>query len=74
MSENQEVIEKIMTDNRLSWKAKGIFLYATYFINEDFITCQLFDKSVDDKNSVYEGLKELETFGYIDEINNEEDI
>lgn len=56
----------ICTDNRLSWKAKGIWLYA--FSRKDdwtFYLCDLIKQSTDGKDSVSAGLKELEKCGYL---------
>lgn len=56
----------ICRDNRLSWKAKGIWLYA--FSNRDswtFYLSDLINQSTDGKDSVNAGLKELEKYGYL---------
>lgn len=56
----------ICTDNRLSWKAKGIWLYA--FSRKDdwsFYLSDLVKQSIDGKDSVSAGLKELENCGYL---------
>lgn len=56
----------ICTDSRLSWKAKGIWLYA--FSRPDdwtFYLCDLVKQSTDGKDSVSAGLKELEKAGYL---------
>jgi hypothetical protein len=56
----------ICTDKRLSWKAKGIFLYA--FSRPDYWQFHLSDiinQSQDKEKSVRAGLKELELCGYL---------
>ena len=56
----------IVKDNRLSWKAKGIWLYA--FSRPDdwtFYVSDLINQSTDGKDAVYAGLKELEECGYL---------
>ncbi len=57
----------ICKDKRLSWKAKGIWLYA--FSRKDNWTFNLVDlinQSTDGKDSVSAGLKELEKCGYLE--------
>lgn len=56
----------ICKDSRLSWKAKGIWLYA--FSRPDdwsFHTNDLINQSTDGEDSVRSGLKELENTGYL---------
>ncbi len=56
----------ICKDNRLSYKAKGIWLYA--FSRPDdwtFIIEDLINQSTDGRDSVRTGLKELENAGYL---------
>ncbi len=56
----------ICKDNRLSWKAKGIWLYA--FSRPDdwvFNLTDLIRQSTDGRESVTSGLKELEESGYL---------
>lgn len=56
----------IIKDKRLSWKAKGIWLYA--FSRPDDWTFRLNDlikQSTDKKHSVNEGIKELQNCGYL---------
>lgn len=56
----------ICKDSRLSWKAKGIWLYA--FSRPDdwtFRECDLINQSTDGRDSVRAGLKELQEFGYL---------
>ena len=56
----------IIKDSRISWKAKGIWLYA--FSRPDdwtFILQDIINQSTDGKDSVTAGLKELENFGYL---------
>ncbi len=56
----------IVKDNRLSWKAKGIWLYA--FSRPDdwvFHINDLVNQSTDGRDAVRAGLKELEESGYL---------
>jgi len=56
----------ICKDNRLSWKAKGIWLYA--FSRPDdwvFYTSDLEKHATDGRDSVRRGLRELEEYGYL---------
>lgn len=66
-SKNYTVINNtICTDKRLSWKAKGIWLYA--FSRPDdwvFHLNDLINQSTDGKESVRSGIKELEKAGYL---------
>lgn len=56
----------IVTDNRLSWKAKGIWLYAFSRPNDwQFHENDLINRSADARHSVRSGLKELEQVGYL---------
>lgn len=69
-NKNYTVINNfICTDKRISFKAKGIWLYA--FSRPDdwsFNTTDLVNQSVDGRDSVYSGLRELETFGYLERV------
>ena len=56
----------IASDKNLSWKAKGIWLYA--FSRPDdwkFYMNDLIQKSTDGERSLIAGLKELEEYGYL---------
>jgi len=56
----------ICKDNRLSWKAKGIWLYAFSRPDDwEFNLSDLLNQATDGKDSVYAGLKELEKYGYL---------
>jgi len=64
----------ICNDDRLSYRAKGIWMYAfsrpddwTFHLND------LINKSTDGRDSVQAGLKELEKFGYLKRIQNKDD-
>jgi hypothetical protein len=64
----------ICEDNRLSWKAKGLWLYA--FSRPDdwqFRMSDICKRATDGRDGVRSGLKELEDFGYLhrDQIHNE---
>lgn len=57
----------ICTDKRLTYKAKGIWLYAfSRPDNWEFYLSDLINQSADGKSSVQSGLKELERFGYLE--------
>jgi hypothetical protein len=63
----------ICRDNRLSWKAKGIWLYA--FSRPDdwhFHFSDLMNQSTDGESSLRAGLKELEDCGYLIRIRNKD--
>ena len=60
------VCNYITKDKRLSWKAKGIWLYAFSRPNDwVFHTNDLMNQSTDGRDSVRAGLKELENCGYL---------
>lgn len=66
--ENPYVIvnKTILKEKQMSWKAKGIWLYA--FSRPDdwtFRLCDLLKQSSDGKDSVTSGLHELEKYGYL---------
>ena len=53
-------------DNRLSWKAKGLYLYLVsrpdgwnYYVQD------IINRSKDGRDAVQSGLKELEDYGYL---------
>lgn len=66
-NKNYTVINNtIAKDKNLSWRAKGIWLYA--FSRPDdwtFYLKDLINQSTDGRDSVRKGLKELEKFGYL---------
>ena len=56
----------IVSDERISWKAKGLWLYAFSRPNDwQFYVSDLIKRSIDGKESVKSGLKELEKYGYL---------
>ena len=56
----------IVKDNRISWKAKGLWLYAFSRPNDwKFYLSDLVKQSTDGRDSVYKGLHELEKHGYL---------
>ena len=60
------VNKSICEDNRLSWKAKGIWLYAfSRFDDWSFTIADIINRSTDGKDAVTSALKELEKFGYL---------
>lgn len=63
----------ICTDNRLSWKAKGIWLYAFSRPDDwEFHIDDLLKQSCDGRDSLRSGLNELEKFGYLVRIQKRE--
>lgn len=65
--ENYTVLSNtVIQDERLSWKARGIFayLYAQHE-NWDFYESEVVKHSTDGRASMRAGLKELETYGYL---------
>lgn len=56
----------ICTDKRLSWKAKGIWLYAFSRPDDwDFYLSDIIKQSNDGRDAVKTGLQELEKYGYL---------
>lgn len=56
----------ICKDKRLSWKAKGLWLYAFSRPDDwEFNLTDLINQSTDGKESVSSGIRELEEFGYL---------
>lgn len=56
----------ICKDNRLSWKAKGIWLYAFSRPDDwEFYQKEMMSHSIDGEDSFRSGLKELEKYGYL---------
>lgn len=66
-NKNYTVINNtICTDKRLSWRAKGIWLYAFSRPNDwQFYAADLVNQSTDGRDSVRAALKELEECGYL---------
>lgn len=66
-NKNYTVINNtICTDKRLSWKAKGIWMYAFSRPDDwEFNVTDLSNQSTDGKDSVSSGLKELVATGYL---------
>ena len=57
---------KIVRDDKLSWKARGIFLYLFSQSDDwDFYETEVVKHSTDGRDSLRSGLKELEDRGYI---------
>lgn len=57
---------KIVRDDKLSWKARGIFLYLFSQSDDwDFYETEVVKHSIDGRDSLRSGLKELEDRGYI---------
>lgn len=61
------MIDKTMlSDNRLSWKAKGILTYLLSKPNDwEVRVTDIIKQSKDGRDAVYSGIKELEQYGYI---------
>lgn len=56
----------VLTDDRLSFKAKGIFAYLQSKPDDwDFSSERIADDAADERDSVRSGLQELEYFGYL---------
>jgi|HubBroStandDraft_4_1064222.scaffolds.fasta_scaffold16069_3 hypothetical protein len=63
----------ICKDDRLSWKAKGIWLYAFSRPDDwEFNIQDLINQSTDGRESVRAGLKELEEHGYLTRVQHRE--
>jgi len=57
---------KVIRDDKLSWKARGIFAYLWSQSDDwNFYETEIVKHSVDGRNSLRTGLKELEKFGYL---------
>ncbi len=53
-------------DKRLSWKAKGLYLYLVSRPDGwDYYVQDIINRSKDGKDAVKSGLKELEEYGYL---------
>lgn len=64
-----QIPNHIIKDERLSWKAKGIYLHLvskppvwSYYVEE------IIKSSKDAKTSVQSGIKELEEYGYLKRV------
>jgi len=56
-------------DNRLTWKAKGIYLYlASKPDNWDYFLNDIISRARDGRVSVQSALKELEKYGYLKRV------
>lgn len=73
-NKNYTVINNtICSDPTLSWKAKGIWLYAFSRMDDwQFNLTDLINRSTDGKESIRAGLKELENAGYLIRIQTRE--
>lgn len=59
------VSNDFLKDNRLSWKAKGIIAYVAMLPDDWVLNMRdLTNRATDGRDSLYSGIKELETFGY----------
>jgi hypothetical protein len=59
----------IADDNRISWRAKGLWFFAFSRRNDwKFYIKDLVNRSTDGKESVRKGLLELEEYGYLERI------
>ncbi len=60
------VSNKVVRDASLSWKARGIFIYLwSQSDNWNFYVSEIERHSVDGRESLQNGLKELENAGYL---------
>lgn len=56
---------EFLKDTRLSWKAKGIIAYVAMLPDDWVLNMRdLVNRSTDGRDSLYSGIKELETYGY----------
>lgn len=61
-----QVANQVLNDNRLSWRAKGIFAYIQSKPEEwDFSSIRMALDAKDGRDSTREGIKELESVGYL---------
>jgi hypothetical protein len=61
------VSNDVISNNKISWKAKGIYSYLK-MIQDVGLTCsisELMGNAKDGKEAVQSGIKELETYGYL---------
>jgi len=66
-----QVSNNPLNDNRLSWKAKGVFAYLYSKPDDwDFSSDRIKNDSSDGRDSLLAGLKELELTGYLHRIKN----
>lgn len=64
----------VVRDSRLSWKARGIFLYLWSQANEwQFYVSEIATHAPDGERSLRTGLKELEQFGYLERTHRHSD-
>ncbi|MFR0771003.1 MAG: helix-turn-helix domain-containing protein [Limosilactobacillus pontis] len=60
------VSNQVVRDDRLSWKARGIFVYMwSQADNWNFYVSELAKHATDGEASLQSGLKELEQLGYL---------
>jgi len=61
-----QIPNQIIRDNRLSWKAKGIYMH---LVSKppvwNFYVEEIIKSSKDGKTAVQSGIKELESYGYL---------
>ena len=63
------IANDFLKDTRLSWKAKGLICYIQMLPpNWELNIRDLMNRATDGRDSVYSGMKELETYGYCDKI------
>jgi len=64
------VSNQVIRDERLSWKARGIFVYLwSQADNWQFYVSEVAKHATDGRESLQNGLKELEEFGYLKRTN-----
>lgn len=62
---------EFLKDTRLSWKAKGIIAYVAMLPDDWVLNMRdLTNRATDGRDSLYSGIKELETFGYCSKTQN----
>ena len=64
----------LVRDSRLSWKARGIFLYLWSQANEwQFYVSEIASHATDGEKALRSGIKELETYGYLERVHSHSD-
>lgn len=64
----------LVRDKRLSWKARGIFIYLWSQANEwQFYVSEIATHATDGERALRSGIKELETYGYLKRVHSHSD-
>lgn len=68
------VSNTLIRDKRLSWKARGIFIYLWSQANEwQFYVSEIATHATDGERALRSGIKELETYGYLKRVHSHSD-